>query len=173
MVKNKVAPPFSKAEFEILFGEGISHAGELIDMGVESPSWWTRLAPGTAMAASASARARNNSRTFLRENPAIAAKLEAELREKFQPAEAPRDESAEDDSEYSRSVARTDVASESGEAASKGASAGASRSEQTPLQRALGLLTRREHSRRELSLEVGVPRCGGGRCAIGRGPAGG
>ena len=42
---------------------------------------------------------KDNSRTFLRENPAIAAKLEAELREKFQPAEAQRDESADDDSD--------------------------------------------------------------------------
>ncbi len=98
VVKNKLAPPFKQVITEILYGEGISREGELIDMGVDakfvekSGAWYSysgeRIGQG-----------KDNSRTFLRENPAIAAKLEAELREKFQPAEAQRDESADDDSD--------------------------------------------------------------------------
>ena len=98
VVKNKLAPPFKQVVTEILYGEGISREGELIDMGVEAKlvekagAWYSygseRIGQG-----------KDNSRTFLRENPAIAAKLEAELREKFQPAEAPRGEGAEDDAE--------------------------------------------------------------------------
>ena len=98
VVKNKLAPQFKQVVTEILYGEGISREGELIDMGVEAKlvekagAWYSygseRIGQG-----------KDNSRTFLRENPAIAAKLEAELREKFQPAEAPRGEGAEDDAE--------------------------------------------------------------------------
>ena len=98
MVKNKLAPPFKQVVTEILYGEGISREGELIDMGVDAKlvekagAWYSygseRIGQG-----------KDNSRTFLRENPAIAAKLEAELREKFQPAEAQREESAGDDAE--------------------------------------------------------------------------
>jgi recombination protein RecA len=94
VVKNKLAPPFKQVVTEILYGEGISREGELIDMGVEAKlvdkagAWYSygseRIGQG-----------KDNSRTFLRENPQIAAKLEAELREKFQPAEVVRDDAAE------------------------------------------------------------------------------
>jgi recombination protein RecA len=94
----KKGDEFKQVVTEILYGEGISREGELIDMGVEAKlvekagAWYSygseRIGQG-----------KDNSRTFLRENPAIAAKLEAELREKFQPAEAPRGEGVEDDAE--------------------------------------------------------------------------
>ena len=94
VVKNKLAPPFKQVITEILYGEGISREGELIDMGVEaklvdkSGAWYgyngERIGQG-----------KDNSRQYLRENPAVAAKLEAELREKFQPAEAARNEEEE------------------------------------------------------------------------------
>jgi recombination protein RecA len=94
VVKNKLAPPFKQVVTEILYGEGISREGELIDMGVEAKlvekagAWYSygseRIGQG-----------KDNSRTYLRENPQVAAKLEAELREKFQPAEAAREESAD------------------------------------------------------------------------------
>ena len=80
VVKNKVAPPFKIVEFDILYGEGISKVGELIDLGVKggivekSGAWFSydsqRLGQG-----------RENSKQFLRENPEIAAEIEAKIRE--------------------------------------------------------------------------------------------
>lgn len=91
VVKNKMAPPFKQVVTEILYGEGISREGELIDMGVEAKlvdkagAWYSygseRIGQG-----------KDNSRQYLRENPQVAAKLEAELREKFQPTEVTPDE---------------------------------------------------------------------------------
>ena len=95
VVKNKMAPPFKQVVTEILYGEGISREGELIDMGVEaklvekSGAWYgysgERIGQG-----------KENARQFLKDNPQLAAQLEAALREKFQPAEAPRGEAAEE-----------------------------------------------------------------------------
>ena len=95
VVKNKMAPPFKQVVTEILYGEGISREGELIDMGVEakrvekSGAWYgyngERIGQG-----------KENARQFLKDNPHLAVQLEAALREKFKPAEAPRDESADD-----------------------------------------------------------------------------
>ena len=96
VVKNKMAPPFKQVLTEILYGEGISREGELIDMGVDAKlvdkagAWYSygdeRIGQG-----------KDNARNYLRENPAVSAKLEAELREKFQPAEAARDEDSSED----------------------------------------------------------------------------
>jgi recombination protein RecA len=92
VVKNKMAPPFKQVITEILYGEGISREGELIDMGVDarlvekSGAWYSyndeRIGQG-----------KENARQFLKENPAIATTLENALREKFVPQEASRDES--------------------------------------------------------------------------------
>ena len=82
MVKNKVAPPFRKAEFDMIYGEGISHTGELVDMGVElgliakNGSWFNfgeiRLGQG-----------RDSAKQFFKENPEAAADLEAKISEKM------------------------------------------------------------------------------------------
>ncbi len=82
VVKNKVAPPFRKAEFDIMFGEGISRIGEIIDLGVEneiikkSGSWFsyndTKLAQG-----------RDAVKQLLKDNPELAAELEAKIMEKI------------------------------------------------------------------------------------------
>ena len=95
VVKNKLAPPFKQVITEILYGEGISREGELIDMGVDAKlvdkagAWYSygdeRIGQG-----------KDNARGYLRDNPQVAAKLEAELREKFQPTEANREEGDED-----------------------------------------------------------------------------
>ena len=79
-VKNKVAPPFKTAEFDILYGEGISREGEIIDMGVEakvlekSGSWY-------AYNGEKIGQGKDNSREFLRENPALAVEIENKVRE--------------------------------------------------------------------------------------------
>src|SRR3978361_1099378 len=80
VVKNKVAPPFKQVEFDIMYGEGGSKVGELIDLGVKanvvekSGSWFsydsTRLGQG-----------RENAKAFLRQNPEMAAKIESEVRQ--------------------------------------------------------------------------------------------
>ena len=84
VVKNKLAPPFKKADFEILYGEGISRMGELIDMGVDNEivekagAWYSyngeRIGQG-----------KENSRTWLKEHPQVADEIEAKLREKLMP----------------------------------------------------------------------------------------
>jgi len=82
VVKNKMAPPFKQAEFDIMYGVGISREGSLIDMGVEhgivrkSGSWFTyegdQLGQG-----------KENSRAFLRDNPDLAAEIEKKIKEKL------------------------------------------------------------------------------------------
>jgi recombination protein RecA len=80
VVKNKVAPPFKTAEFDILFGEGISREGEVIDMGVnakivdKSGAWY-------AYQGEKNGQGRDNAREFLRENPALAREIENKVRE--------------------------------------------------------------------------------------------
>jgi recombination protein RecA len=79
VVKNKVAPPFREVEFDIMYGEGISKLGEIIDLGVKagviekSGSWFswnsTRIGQG-----------RDNAREFLKNNPDIANQIEAQVR---------------------------------------------------------------------------------------------
>ena len=80
VVKNKVSPPFKTAEFDILFGEGISREGEIIDMGVnarileKSGAWY-------AYNGEKIGQGRDNAREFLRENPALAVEIENKVRE--------------------------------------------------------------------------------------------
>ncbi len=95
VVKNKMAPPFRQATFEILYGEGISRLGEIIDLGVEhgligkSGAWYSygddRIGQG-----------KENARQFLNDHPEIAAEVEAQLREKLI-ASPPRSSAADDE----------------------------------------------------------------------------
>ena len=85
VVKNKVSPPFRQAEFEILYGEGISRLGEVIDLGVahgfvdKSGSWYSyngdRIGQG-----------KENVRQFLKENPEVAGEIESAIRAKLLPS---------------------------------------------------------------------------------------
>ncbi|UHD47613.1 recombinase RecA [Aureimonas altamirensis] len=80
VVKNKLAPPFKQVEFDIMYGEGVSKMGELVDLGVKSGivdksgAWFSynsqRLGQG-----------RENAKTFLRDNPAVAAEIESVIRQ--------------------------------------------------------------------------------------------
>jgi recombination protein RecA len=80
VVKNKLAPPFKQVEFDIMYGEGVSKMGELVDLGVKanviekSGSWFSydsqRIGQG-----------RENAKQFLKDNPDIANKIEAAVRQ--------------------------------------------------------------------------------------------
>ena len=82
VVKNKVAPPFKQTEFDILYGEGVSREGEVIDLGVKegivdkSGAWYsydgTRIGQG-----------KDNVRAYLKENPVMAKEIEAKIRDKL------------------------------------------------------------------------------------------
>jgi recombination protein RecA len=79
VVKNKVAPPFREAEFDIIYGEGISREGDLLDLGVahnvveKSGSWFSYKGERVG-------QGRENVRQFLKDNPDIRAKIDVELR---------------------------------------------------------------------------------------------
>jgi recombination protein RecA len=79
VVKNKVAPPFRQAEFEILYGEGISFLGELVDLGVtygfiqKAGSWYSYGSEKIG-------QGKDNAKVFLKENPGKAKEIEAKIR---------------------------------------------------------------------------------------------
>jgi recombination protein RecA len=102
VVKNKLAPPFKQVEFDIMYGEGVSKTGELVDLGVKagivekSGAWFSydsqRLGQG-----------RENAKAFLKENPAVAAEIEKAIRssagliaEKFLDRVDPSEEDGDD-----------------------------------------------------------------------------
>lgn len=99
VVKNKVSPPFKQAQFEILYGEGVSREGEIIELGVaaglieKAGAWYScngdRIGQG-----------KENVRNYLRENPELAQSLEAQIREAMLPKNEPvRGEASEADAE--------------------------------------------------------------------------
>ncbi|TDJ13566.1 MAG: recombinase RecA [Gammaproteobacteria bacterium] len=103
VVKNKVAPPFKTAEFEILYGEGISREGEIIDHGVEqgiidkAGSWYSykndRIGQG-----------KENVREFLKTHPEMAAEIEQQIRARLLPDKVKQSQSA--DTEAAEAVAK-------------------------------------------------------------------
>ncbi|QOC21531.1 recombinase RecA [Wenzhouxiangella sp. AB-CW3] len=98
VVKNKMAPPFKQAVFEILYGEGISREGELIELGVEhglvkkSGAWYSygddRIGQG-----------KDNVRQFLKDNPEMAADIERQVREKLLPKTTGAAEAADEEAQ--------------------------------------------------------------------------
>lgn len=99
VVKNKVSPPFKQCEFQILYGEGINHLGEVVDLGVKcglidkAGAWYayngTKIGQGKA-----------NACEYLKENPAIAAEVEQKIRQQLMaPAKPPKQELPEDPAE--------------------------------------------------------------------------
>ncbi len=96
VVKNKLAPPFRVATFDIIFGEGISKSGEIVDLGVEtniigkSGSWFsyenTKIAQG-----------REAAKQFMADNPELAKEIELKIMEKYKPIESDPSESSADE----------------------------------------------------------------------------
>jgi recombination protein RecA len=93
VVKNKVAPPFREAEFDIIYGEGISRLGSLVDLGVnhkvveKSGSWY-------AYGSERIGQGRENAKRFLQENPSMADEIEVKLRAALGMASAPQEAEA-------------------------------------------------------------------------------
>ncbi|WP_030670254.1 recombinase RecA [Streptomyces cellulosae] len=104
VVKNKVAPPFKQAEFDILYGHGISREGGLIDMGVENGfvrkagAWYTyegdQLGQG-----------KENARNFLKDNPDLANEIEKKIKEKLGVGVRPEEPAAEPGADAAKPVA--------------------------------------------------------------------
>ncbi len=88
VVKNKVAPPFKEAEFDIMFGEGISYVGDLLDLAADadiinkSGAWY-------AYNGDKIGQGRENAKIFLKEHPEICAEVDAKIREKYNIAGSP------------------------------------------------------------------------------------
>ncbi|WLQ36644.1 recombinase RecA [Streptomyces castrisilvae] len=109
VVKNKVAPPFKQAEFDILYGQGISREGGLIDMGVEhgfvrkAGAWYTyegdQLGQG-----------KENARNFLKDNPDLANEIEKKILVKLGVGVQPEDASAESGADAAGAAAPADAA---------------------------------------------------------------
>ena len=91
VVKNKIAPPFKQAEFEILYGQGISHEGELVELGVKeglvgkAGSWYSYKGDKIG-------QGKDNARQYLKNHPEIAAEIETAIRAKFLPTDAQKAE---------------------------------------------------------------------------------
>jgi len=104
VVKNKVAPPFKQVQFDILYGEGVSHEGEIIDIGVKegivdkAGAWYSyngdRIGQG-----------KDNVRNFLKENVDIAEDIEGQIRAKLLPGKADANESEEAEDELDEALA--------------------------------------------------------------------
>jgi recombination protein RecA len=108
VVKNKLAPPFREAEFDIIFGLGISFEGDLLDLAAEreivekSGSWYS-------YAGERIGQGRENAKVFLRENPDIRARLEAEVRQAYELAPGPAPKKTEEKKTEEKSAAPEEV----------------------------------------------------------------
>lgn len=130
VVKNKIAPPFRKVEFDILYNRGISREGELLDLGqragivVKSGTWYSMKHPSDGEIRLGQGMER--SRTFLMDNPDLAEVIDQAIRRFFAPAPAPADDPAANETEASSKAADTkgaDAKAASSKTASEKASA--------------------------------------------------
>ncbi len=98
VVKNKVAPPFKEAEFDIMFGEGISRTGDVLDLAasegvvVKSGAWYAY--EGTKIG-----QGRENAKNYLKENPEVFAEIDKKVRERFALEEMPEEQSQDSEDE--------------------------------------------------------------------------
>ncbi|MGV2383876.1 MAG UNVERIFIED_CONTAM: intein-containing recombinase RecA, partial [Thermobifida fusca] len=124
VVKNKLAPPFKQAEFDILYGVGISREGGLLDLGVEhgivrkSGAWYTY--EGTQLG-----QGKENARNFLRANPDMADEIEKRIKQKLGiptgDDSAPAEEAAKDEAKAASTTKRTTRKTTASTSASKSA----------------------------------------------------
>ena len=107
VVKNKIAPPFKEAEFDIMFGEGISKVGDILDLAAEvgivnkSGAWY-------AYNGDKIGQGRENAKTFLKEHPEVCEEIDAKVRAHFKFGDASADEEAQTAAEESKAVTETD-----------------------------------------------------------------
>src|SRR5690554_5704826 len=96
VVKNKMAPPFKQVITEILYGQGISREGELIDMGVDA-KLVQRAGAWYSMGEERIGQGKENARQYLKDNPEVAARLEAQIREQLMPEPVVEKEDGKED----------------------------------------------------------------------------
>ena len=107
VVKNKIAPPFKEAEFDIMFGEGISKVGDILDLAAEvgivnkSGAWY-------AYNGDKIGQGRENAKTFLKEHPEVCEEIDAKVRAHYKIGDAAADEEAQTAAEESKSVTEAD-----------------------------------------------------------------
>jgi len=116
VVKNKVAPPFRQAEFQILYGQGIYHMGEVVDLGVKcdlidkSGAWYAyqgdKIGQGKANAAK-----------YLSENPAIAEEIESQIRAQLMTSQMPEDSESKEKAEKAEKPGKAEKTKETKEKA--------------------------------------------------------
>ena len=90
VVKNKIAPPFREAEFDIMFGQGISKEGDILDIVNKSGAWY-------AYNGDKIGQGRENAKTYLREHPEVRDEIEQQVRAHFKPEEAEGTETVEEE----------------------------------------------------------------------------
>ncbi len=108
VVKNKVAPPFRQSEFQILYGKGIYHAGEVIDLGVQC-SLVDKAGAWYSYKGSKIGQGKANAAQYLEENPAIMTEIEDQIRAQLLAVAAPKEKEKEKEAE----AAATDDANDS------------------------------------------------------------
>jgi recombination protein RecA len=128
VVKNKVAPPFKTADFDILYGEGISREGEVIDLGViarvvdKSGAWY-------AYNGEKIGQGKDNAREFLKENPELAREIENKIRQSLDIALLPADKTEKSDKAEKANAADKAERADKANRAEKGADRGADKGE--------------------------------------------
>ena len=107
VVKNKIAPPFKEAEFDIMFGEGISKVGDILDLAAEvgivnkSGAWY-------AYNGDKIGQGRENAKTFLKEHPEVCEEIDAKVRAHYKIGDAAADEEAQATTEESKAMPEAD-----------------------------------------------------------------
>ena len=109
VVKNKIAPPFKEAEFDIMFGQGISKAGDILDLAanlgiINKSGAWYAYKDGKI------GQGRENAKQYLKENPEVAEEVEAKVREHYGLTEGKTEEESSKDTKEKKADAKASAA---------------------------------------------------------------